>query len=64
MLTKTGNYISASVKTCKFIRVSPEMETCELFNFSLKSGEAVKQGGLANTLKGVLPITVLKTRCI
>lgn len=59
-----GNYISASVKSCKFIRVSPVMEISELSSFSLKSGVAVKKGGLANTLKGALPITVLKKRCI
>lgn len=49
---RLGNYISASVKSCKFIRVCSVVETSELLNFSLKSGVAVKKGGLANTLKG------------
>lgn len=61
---RPGNYMSASVKSCKFIRMSPVMETSELLNFSLKSEEAMKKGGLTNTLKGVLAITVLTKRCI
>lgn len=58
------NYISALVKICKFTRVSLVMETPELLNCSLKSGEAVKKEGLANALKEVLPISVLKKRRI
>lgn len=59
-----GNYISTSVKSCKFIKVSPMMDTSELLNLSLKSGETVKKRGLADMSKGVLPITMSKKRCI
>lgn len=46
------NYISASVKSCKFIRVYSVTEISDLLNFSLKSRVAVKKEGLANAFKG------------